>query len=135
MAVAWPSTLPKNVLRDSFNYNPNSGVIRDETDAGYPKVRRRFTGVTTDMTVSMVMTTEQLGIFETWFKAASPTGISYGSLRFDFPKPIWSAGVDEDEDDRPTIEVRMKITGPPYTVRPDGETRDWIVAFTIEEMP
>jgi hypothetical protein len=139
MAIAWPATLPTNVQRDSFSYNPNSGIIRDEMDAGYPKIRRRFTAVTKEMSVSMVMTTEQLTTFETWFTNA-PTngtlpGIAYGSQRFDFPKPIWSAGPGEDESDRPTIEVRMKIEGQPYTARPDGETRDWIVSFVVEEMP
>lgn len=111
-----------------------SGIIRTNMDAGYPKIRRRFTAITSTMSVAFSMTKTQFDAFETWF-ANSVTGISYGASKFYFPNPMWIPAGNETENDRPNIVVRFKIEGQPYTVVPDGETRDLIISFSIERMP
>ena len=133
MYPEWPSTLPRNVLRDSFSYNPQSGLIRTNMDAGYAKVRKRFTAVTSEMNVSFSMTFDQLETFETFFKSAA--GLWYGARKMYFPNPLWASGPGESEQDRPDIVVRMKIDGVPYMVVPDGQTTDFVVTFVIERMP
>jgi hypothetical protein len=141
MIVAWPETLPRYVDREGFQYTPNSGIIRTDMDAGIPKVRRRFTAVTKDYQVSMSMSQSQFETFEMFFENPpdhiSLPGIMFGSVRFYFPNPIWSAGIGETEDDRPNIVCRLKIEtgGNPYSVSPDGDTVDWKIRFVMEVLP
>ena len=135
------ANLPKNILSDGFGYSPSSGVIRSESDAGYPKIRRRFTAVTKQYTVSFSFTMEQFDNFESFFNNP-PThvtiqGISMGSLPFYFPQPIWYPGVGETEDDRPETRLyRMvhSVGSPPYNVSQESAS-SVTVSFTLEELP
>lgn len=141
MAVDWPASLPQKVLKDGFSYTTQSAIIRSETDAGYPLIRRRFTAVTKTMSITMVFTPEEFEIFETFFtnSQSNPTlpGVSHGAVRVNFPDQMWFPGVGETEEDRPKKESRFvaESGGNPYNVVPDGETRDWRVTFTLEVLP
>lgn len=136
-SIDWPSSLPKHVLRDGFGYNPQSGVLRTDMDAGFPKVRRRFTAVVKQYQVTMVMTYQQFKRFEDFYfnSPTHPNEESRGvaeTLRFNFPNPIWGMDTGETENDRPTIEVRFSG---PFQASPDGDTRDWRITFPIEKLP
>ena len=121
--IDWPSTLPQEFQKPSFNNSPNSGIIRTEMDTGYPKIRLRFTATTENYSGTMILTETQKQAFLTFFR----TTIRYGSLRFNFPDPY--GGAD--------IEARWVIStnGEPYSLTQDGDTTDWRLSFTLEELP
>lgn len=141
MSLVWPVELPQHVDRDSFQYTPQSGMIRTSMEAGLKKVRRRYTGTVKTYNVGMTMKHSQLELFESFFYnyPGHPTvpGVAGGVDFFEFPMPMWSASEGETEADRPKILVRFVIEtdGMPYSVIPDGDTRDWKVSFTIERLP
>lgn len=139
--VAWPATLPQNVLHDQFSYTAGSGLIRNETDTGYPLVRRRFTGTTDTYAMALVMTYAQYKTFEDFFRNSPdhPTlpGAFLGSVRVAFPEPLWSPADGETEADRPTVSLRFvtSVGNTPYTVTPNGGSGDVVVSFTMEKTP
>ena len=141
MSLVWPGGLPQHVDQDSFQYSPESGILRSNMDAGVTKIRRRYTGTVKRYTVSMSMTYSQLELFESFFynPIGHPTipGVSGGTDFFEFPMPLWAAGEGQNESDRPKMLVRFVIetNGAPYSATPDGQTRDWKVSFTIERLP
>lgn len=138
--VQWPTTLPHNVLKSQFSYKKGSGMMRDTVDAGYPLIRRRYTATVDTYSISIVMTSAELEVFESFF-VNSPghstlPGIFYGSVRLSFPEPLWAPGVGEDEDDRPYHQFRwVTDTGSQsYTVAPEGESQDVVVSFQLEKI-
>ena len=151
----WPSTvdaytntplLPNHVLQRAFRFTQSSGIVRTEMDAGYPKIRKRFTATLKTFPVTFTLTYEQYIVFEEFFmlpQSGSPLegfkfgGIDQGSVVFDFPQPIWSPGDGETEDDRPLIPVRMVSSqgGDIYSLAPDGDSIEWILSFNLEQIP
>ena len=123
MAVSWPTTLPQHTLQDSFQYNPTSGVIRTDMEAGYPKIRRRFTATVTSYDITMVMTTAQVVIFETFFRDS----LKYGTVRVNFPNPL--------DPNLTLAEFRWVSEGSPYQIMPRESTIDWTVSFRLERLP
>lgn len=124
MAVAWPSTVPDKFDKGSYNYEPQSGVITSEMSTGYAKKRRRFTAISKYHSGSIILKTSEKEDFETWFYSTA----GFGTEDFNFTDP---------QDLSSTIIARFYSgTGEsPYTLKPDGDTLDWVLAFTIEELP
>lgn len=140
IVIQWPTSLPHNVMQSQFNFNPGSGVIRDEVDAGYPIVRRRYTGTVDRYSIALIMDYSELVIFKDFFRNSPghPTlpGLFFGSIRVEFPEPLWYPAEGETEADRPYSEFRW-ITRKgqnPYTVSPDGESQDFVVSFELEKI-
>ena len=133
--------LPDYVRRDGFGYSRQSGIIRSEMEAGYPKTRRRFTATIRNYRVSFTLTSLQFTTFEDFVyntqTATDPPGIIGGVMPFTFPDPIWKPQEGQSENDRPTMVVRMVApTGSDlYSVAPDQTNDDWIVAFQLERLP
>lgn len=63
----FPSTLP-GVSVHNYSFTPQSAVVRTEVDAGFARVRRRFTQTPTEINVTWNFTRTQLGIFEKFFE-------------------------------------------------------------------
>ena len=124
MAVAWPVTVPDKFEKGSYNYDPQGNILRTEMDAGYPKVRRRFTAISKYHTGMLILTTAEKEAFETWFYSTA----GYGTEEFTFSNP---------QDVLSTIIARFVIenNSQPYSIKQDGDTLDWQVTFTIEELP
>ena len=122
--ATWPSDLPQYFEADSYSYEPGSGVIRTQMDAGAPKVRRRFTAVYNIHRGAMVMSRTQ---FTTYFQPFVDTTLGGGVLNFDFPNPI--------DDGDTTLDARFHFaTGqPPYIANP-YVAEDLLVSFTLEEL-
>lgn len=143
MYPAWngDANLPKTFLYDGFSYLPNSGVIRSDSDAGYPKVRRRFTSVTKNYNISFSFTFDQFELFETFFNNP-PThvtvpGIAMGSIPFYFPTPLWYPAEGETSEDRPETKlfrIVHSVGNPPYSVNQEAPN-SVSVSFTLEELP
>lgn len=124
MAVNWPLTLPQDTLQDGFQYSRQTGLIRTDMDAGYPKTRRRFTATVRTYNISMVMTKTQLEAFETFYFDS----LQMGTVRVNFPDPL--------SPTQASAEFRwVGDGGTGYTVTQSGDTQDWIVSFTLERLP
>jgi hypothetical protein len=141
MPTNWPASLPYHVLRDQFQYSPGSGIIRDTVDAGYPIIRRRYTGTVDTYSVSILMTYDEFTTFEAFFRNSpdhlTVPGIYSGSVQLNFPEPLWSPGAGETEDDRPSSAFRWisEKGKEPYSVKPDGDSNDLVVSFKLEKLP
>lgn len=139
--VDWPDELPQRVQQDQFSFEPTSGMIRDETDTGYPIVRKRYTATIDNYSIAMVMTYAQFNTFRNFFNNSPghPTlpGVFGGSVRVNFPDPLWSPGEGETEGDRPsaTFRWRMDSGSAPYNVVPDGNSSQLMVSFVLERLP
>lgn len=130
-SIYWPVELPQHPNRQGFQYAPQSGVIETDMDAGFPKIRRRFTATYADYRLSFTMTPQQVAVFEQFYRNSPDslvfTGIGGGVWAFNLPDPF---GTGSD-----TIIVRMVAMDPPYSVTPEGETSDFIVSFTVRRLP
>lgn len=62
----FPQSLP-GVSSSSYSIKLTSGVVRTEVDAGYARVRRRFTQTPRDMDVKWKFTMDEFKIFESFF--------------------------------------------------------------------
>ncbi len=123
MAIAWPSDLPQTYNKDDFTYTKQSGTIRTDMDSGPPKVRRRFTAVSTFYTLSMIMTKTQFDSFETFFEST----LKFGTLQFYAIDPL---------DVESVMEARFMVgSDTPYAVSPDGDSLDFIISFQLEKLP
>lgn len=81
MAVAWPGGVP--YCFDGWSETEADTVIRTETEAGPMKMRRRYTGVVSQIQASCVLTLAQYRAFRTWLR----TDVQQGSLPFILPDP------------------------------------------------
>ncbi len=122
--ATWPADLPQYFEADSYSYEPGSGVIRTQMDAGPPKVRRRFTAVYNVHRGAMIMSRTQ---FTTYFQPFVDTTLGGGVLEFIFPNPI--------DDGDTTIDARFIIpTGQaPYVATP-FQSSALKVSFALEEI-
>lgn len=85
MTVAWPSDLPQTLLIDGNSFGTPDGRLRSQTDTGPAKVRPRSSAMVQPVAGTMLMTSAQLAILETF---TGPSGDSAGgSLPFTFPAP------------------------------------------------
>ena len=122
MAIQWPTTLPELPLHSAYSRIRQSGVLRDDGNTGFINVRRRFTAVSKAHTISTVMNKAQLAIFFSFFE----NDIGAGTLSFSYVNPMYPDG---------NMTVRMMTSSPPYDVSWDADTLDYMVNFTLEELP
>lgn len=121
MAIpAWPVSLPSLPLHDGYNKDEQSGVIRDDYGNGFVNVRRRFTATSKYHTMNMLFNKAEFQAFETFFKDE----IGMGSLAFTFRNPLDDGGV-----------MRCRWFSEAYDVSFDGDTLEYYVSFTLEELP
>lgn len=76
----WPPQLPSPSL-PGYGLEPQPAFTRTDMDAGPARQRRRFTQAPTEITVQLVMTREQMAIFEAWFEHRIASGADW----FDAP--------------------------------------------------
>ncbi|EAQ34486.1 hypothetical protein NB311A_12112 [Nitrobacter sp. Nb-311A] len=81
MVDAWPETLPRYLLLDSFREGLADSVLEYAPDVGPPISRRRTTAATRPMSGQMVMTGAQFETLRTFFDET----LLGGSLPFEFP--------------------------------------------------
>lgn len=79
----WPGSLPQSPLLSGFTETTPNLVLRTQMDAGPPKQRRRFTAGVRPFTISMLMTADQVDIFDDFFMNTCEGG----ALSFLFPDP------------------------------------------------
>ena len=116
-AATWPSTLPDKALARGYSESPPSVTLRTSMDAGPAKVRRRFTGGTRPVSVSQILTGDQVEILDTFFMG----DLGGGSLAFEWKNPRTGS----------TVEFRFK--NPPRYGEPNGD--NWPVSYELEILP
>lgn len=80
--AVWPVDLPQKFLLGASERLPNN-VISSQTDAGIPKIRRRFTSAIKTYRGSVIMTAEQRDLLEDFFRNT----LKDGSLSFEWRHP------------------------------------------------
>lgn len=68
MAVVWPSTLPAQFHIDGYSESPKDNVITEEMEVGPPKVRRRASVSTVEVTAQMLLTLAQKEYFQGFYR-------------------------------------------------------------------
>lgn len=72
----WPTQLPKPKL-DGYSLAPQAAFARTDMDAGPARQRRRFTQAPTEITLEIVLTDNQMAIFEGWFEHHVDSGAAW----------------------------------------------------------
>ena len=117
MAQTWPATVPTDVLQGSYSESPPDNLLRSSMDTGPDKVRRRSTAGPRPISWTILMTTTELGYFETFYV----TTLVGGSLTFNFTMP------------RTGSSGELRFTSPPQYLPVGGVY--WEVRMQVEEMP
>lgn len=82
MAISWPSTIPATL--DTHQQSDVDVLLKTQTDAGPGKIRRKWTGVVTNVSGTSILTAEQaLALIE-----FHRVDCKQGSLTFSFPDPM-----------------------------------------------
>lgn len=94
MTAEWPFTLAEDgetkVYKlpgpqfDGMQIEWQDSLIRSQVDAGPPKMRRRFTGVSQYINCYWAFSTTELEIFEAWFR----DDLAIGALDFNWINPF-----------------------------------------------
>lgn len=97
MTAEWPFTLAEDGTTkiyklpgpqfDGMQIEWQDSLLRSQVDSGPPKSRRRFSGVSQYITCYWVFSTEELEIFEAWFK----NELEVGALDFNWINPFNNA--------------------------------------------
>ncbi len=83
MTIAqWPEELPRP-MRDGFERGFGETRLKLSTDAGIPKMRRRFTAAAHPLSMTLELERDQLARFERFFHEE----VAQGSLPFAMPDP------------------------------------------------
>ena len=115
MAV-WPAGLPQGMFIGLQDARVSS-LVRSPTDAGIPKVRRRFTATLRVLSVPIVLTTSERTTFDTFYIST----LAEGSLPFDWTDPI----------DGSTVEYRFREPAEFRTI----STNLWSAVLSLEMLP
>lgn len=94
--ATWPNTLPG--IEIGSELTQQDGVVRSPTDAGPSKIRRRFTATSRYLSGTMLLTSTQRDILQTFYNENS-------ALSFDYPDPV----------DQSTVSARF-MTSPSYNL-------------------
>lgn len=81
--IVWPPTLPQTVEPSGYDEAPPTLVIESTMDSGLKKRRKRFTHAPRPLMVTMILTLEQVEIFDQWFTGSCGSGVNY----FDWVHP------------------------------------------------
>lgn len=113
MTAIWPSSLPEYVLFDGYGEQPRMANAAFESDVGPPIERPRGTVALTDISMTMVMSDEQLETFEDFVF----TDLAQATADFMVTHP------------RRRVQVRVRIKGrPPYQIA-EYSPGFWRVSF------
>lgn len=118
-AYTWPITLPQN---PDTNYSESGGmnILRSPMDAGPAKQRKRGNKPQT-MSVSFLMSTSQVTIFESFVKTTLN-----GTARFGFTSPKTGSVVE--------VRIVPSSDGALYNIAYVSPVR-WSVQFQMEILP
>lgn len=73
MPEVWPTSLSQ--CPQSWSESPRDSLIRTEIDIGLSKVRRRYTAVITDVSVSLTMKLADYQTFLNWYATTLKQGL------------------------------------------------------------
>jgi hypothetical protein len=114
----WPDTLPVP-RRDGYNIKPVPSYARTAMDSGTSRQRRRFVTTPTNLTITLRMTTAELGIYETFFEEAIFGGSAW------FLMPIYNG------QGKAMVQVRQTDT---HSETPVTDSDLWDVSFPVESL-
>lgn len=105
---SFPAGLPAFRVGDGYGYQPVTPFARTNMDSGLARQRRRFVSVPTNVTGKLRLTTEQLGIFESffwddigggsaWFVVRLANGRGMNAVRARFTEAPQTAGTESPD--------------------------------------
>ena len=136
----WPNLELPRPLRAGYQEAPLDGRILSRTEAGYTRLRRRFTMMPRRLSLTFMMSRNERARFERFYEEE----LAAGALQFlmpDFADDGWPLADDEgawlatDEGD---VLVTEKIELCQFTEQlPAYEVAglEWRVSFTVEVLP
>lgn len=77
--ATWPTNLP-DPLTSGYSIQPQQAFIRTDMDQGPARQRRRFTTTPTVYSVKWIMSEQQFGIFESWFRDEVDDGAAWFTI-------------------------------------------------------
>ena len=114
----WPPSLPQRPLVQGYSERAPETVIRTQTEAGPPKLRRRFTAGVRRFEMQLRLTSAQMDTLESFFDAT----VQGGALPFDWVHP------------RTGVITSFRFAEPPtYTPAAGGQL--WTAALSLELLP
>lgn len=119
----WPTTLPQNLRVTDHDETPPATILRTEMDAGPAKTRRRFSAMPRPFRGSLIMTREQLAIFDEFFNDT----IEGGALAFTWKLPRTATTWD--------VKITAQPTYRPTAPRAVDASDHWIVNLELETVP
>lgn len=119
MTVAWPATVPTDVLEDSFAESPPENTIRSPMETGPAKLRRRATSAVRPVSWRQNLTTAQVADVDTF----AVTTTKNGSIDFTRAHP------------RTGSSVTMRFLAMPSYAPAAGTPGRWLVSFSCEVLP
>lgn len=119
---SWPEGLPDDMFL-GLTQQSQDGVVRTAMDAGPPTRRQRYTAVTQNLDVPLVLTGAQRRIFDSWFDAQ----LLGGAVAFDWESP---------ETDGITYSFAFRAP-PNWNLRKGGTAaqRVWSTILQLERQP
>ncbi len=123
MALVWPPGLPTAPLLGSYTKRLPKTTIRSSVDAGFDKVRRRYTAAPTLHDMSLKLTRTQVAIFRVFFTDTTQGG----ALPFTWKDPETGDACDFRFVDEP----KLKALAPRQSGTEYWETE----VFTLEQLP
>lgn len=76
--VSWPASLPDDFLSNGYTETPGENVLREETEVGPSKTRRRSTVEPVQVSGTVSMTRAQFQIWDRFYKDT----LVYGTVPF-----------------------------------------------------
>lgn len=113
----WPGSLPEYVLQSGYGEEKQDQALRQPMEGGASKTRRRFTARFDLIDIRLMMTNEQVTLFETFYEDT----LKGGTLNFDWVHP------------RKRIAKAMQIVGKVKIAPADGD--NFTVSFKVEIKP
>ncbi|MBB96922.1 MAG: hypothetical protein CML68_20285 [Rhodobacteraceae bacterium] len=120
MIPTWPTSLP-GPQRDSWQLTRQDPRRRRQADTGPPGYRRRFSSAARLVTMSLVLTRSQKGVFDTFFQDDCRWGVRF--FRMPDPSTDGWAALDSNGDQILTSDDQKLLLA-----------RTWLCAWG-EEMP
>lgn len=131
MAVpSWPSELPTDWLIAGYDEQMPDVLIRTQMEAGIPKVRRRYTTAVSPLSLSQVMTADEIATLEAFYIAT----LGRGAKRFSMTHPRTGESVELRFVSPPRwqpTEARIEDSGSPSAYTDNL----WLVQAALEILP
>lgn len=84
VSINYPDSLPLPI-RNGYQVNHVSPMMRTELDTGRARQRRRYTSVPSIVSVSWIFTQPQAAVFESWFRYGLVDGSEWFNARLRTP--------------------------------------------------